>query len=374
MSRRLFALLILVSISVTACNRQASDPVDVVAEAQSGVGQVPTMTTIPAEETVETTPEIVPTATDGIAVITSTSVAATSTPTATATETLVAATETPTVLPTETVPLNSPTPTATSTPVSSPTFTAQPLNTDIPTNTPLAAAGVATETITAIAPPTEMATETPTELPSETPEPTTPASSATPVVIVVTATTNPNIVTPGVPQGNESNISTPTPLVTATAEATLEPTPTDMFATPTGSDSTSTDENTDSTQSECIYVVQRGDNLFRIALNNGVTLNAMIAANPDIVTPTLILPGDELVIPGCEPDPVVEQPTTDDGVEDRGIIGNGETLHSVVAGETLLAIARRYGVTINAIVERNGLADPNRLSVGQELIIPPPGN
>lgn len=45
-------------------------------------------------------------------------------------------------------------------------------------------------------------------------------------------------------------------------------------------------------------------------------------------------------------------------------------IHQVVAGETLYAIAQDYGVTVEAIAEANGLEDPNRLQVGQELVIP----
>ena len=45
-------------------------------------------------------------------------------------------------------------------------------------------------------------------------------------------------------------------------------------------------------------------------------------------------------------------------------------IHWVVAGETLYAIALEYGVTVEAIVAANGLEDPNRLQVGQELVIP----
>jgi len=43
----------------------------------------------------------------------------------------------------------------------------------------------------------------------------------------------------------------------------------------------------------------------------------------------------------------------------------------VAAGETLTAIARRYGVTVKALVEANGIEDPNRLEIGQKLTIPP---
>jgi LysM repeat protein len=44
----------------------------------------------------------------------------------------------------------------------------------------------------------------------------------------------------------------------------------------------------------------------------------------------------------------------------------------VQPGETLSSIARQYRVTSQAIMEANGLEDPNLLEVGQELIIPQP--
>jgi LysM repeat protein len=42
----------------------------------------------------------------------------------------------------------------------------------------------------------------------------------------------------------------------------------------------------------------------------------------------------------------------------------------VRAGETLAAIARRYGTTATAIARLNGLSNPNRIYVGQRLLIP----
>jgi LysM repeat protein/Tol biopolymer transport system component len=52
---------------------------------------------------------------------------------------------------------------------------------------------------------------------------------------------------------------------------------------------------------------------------------------------------------------------------------SGETVHVVQWGETLSLIASRYGVTVEAILAANGLADPNFIYVGQRLIIPTPG-
>lgn len=70
-------------------------------------------------------------------------------------------------------------------------------------------------------------------------------------------------------------------------------------------------------------------------------------------TPTAV-PGEVAVSP--TPPPPYASPTP--------------TLHLVQAGQTLGAIALRYGVTVEAILQANGLTDPNRLDVGQVLVIP----
>lgn len=44
--------------------------------------------------------------------------------------------------------------------------------------------------------------------------------------------------------------------------------------------------------------------------------------------------------------------------------------HTVQAGENLTAIARQYGVTVQAIVAANNITDPDRVAVGTVLIIP----
>ena len=43
----------------------------------------------------------------------------------------------------------------------------------------------------------------------------------------------------------------------------------------------------------------------------------------------------------------------------------------VAEGDTLYGIAIRFGVDLNALIELNGLSDPNDIQVGQELKIPP---
>lgn len=52
---------------------------------------------------------------------------------------------------------------------------------------------------------------------------------------------------------------------------------------------------------------------------------------------------------------------------------NGYT-HTIAAGESLHTIARRYDVTAQAIVLANGLPSPDRIVVGQQIIIPGRGD
>jgi len=121
---------------------------------------------------------------------------------------------------------------------------------------------------------------------------------------------------------------------------------------------------------DCSYTIQRGETLFRIALANDTTVNDIVAANPGI-NPNLIQPGQVIQLPGCTPGgaPNVTVPTATSAavVNPPG----GGTTYTVERGDTLFAIAQRFGVTVQAIVEANSLSNPNDLSVGQQLIIPP---
>jgi LysM repeat protein len=47
-------------------------------------------------------------------------------------------------------------------------------------------------------------------------------------------------------------------------------------------------------------------------------------------------------------------------------------IHTIAAGETLSSIARQYGVTLDALIAANEIANPNRVLVGDQLVIPQP--
>jgi LysM repeat protein len=215
---------------------------------------------------------------------------------------------------------------------------------------------------TPIVPPTQAPPDIDTAGPADQVD--TGASEPVPVMSPSPTVTR---ITPAAPSG-PSAISTIPPTATPDAEVTATPsgliTPTSMV---------------EIQDHECIYVVRSGDNLFRIAINHDVTLAELRAANPQIRS-DIIQPGDRLTIPNCQP-----ETTTDDApapvevappieappLGDQGIVSPGtQTVHVVQSGETLGSIARRYNVTINSIVQANNLANPNQLSVGQELIIP----
>jgi len=63
---------------------------------------------------------------------------------------------------------------------------------------------------------------------------------------------------------------------------------------------------------------------------------------------------------------------------DRLVIGQAlvipteDTYHTVRAGESLWSIAQSYGVTVQSIIQRNQLTDPGRILPGQVLYIPAP--
>lgn len=104
------------------------------------------------------------------------------------------------------------------------------------------------------------------------------------------------------------------------------------------------------------HTVRAGETLADIARANGVTVPALAQAN-GISDPNLIVVGQVLTLP----------PPTAAAV-------TAPVVHRVAAGETLSDIARRYGTTVQSLTAANGIADPNRVGVGQSLTIPTGGS
>lgn len=108
------------------------------------------------------------------------------------------------------------------------------------------------------------------------------------------------------------------------------------------------------------YTVVAGDSLGAIAQRFGVSVETLVQLN-GITDPNTLMLGQQLKIPGAAP-------TTTGGTAPATT--GQTTTYTVVAGDTLAAIARRYGTTIDELVRLNNIANPNVLSLGQQLIVP----
>jgi LysM repeat protein len=108
--------------------------------------------------------------------------------------------------------------------------------------------------------------------------------------------------------------------------------------------------------------VQWGDTLYSIARRYGTTVSTLASIN-GIADPSRIYVGQVIVLP-CGATPT---PTPTGTVPSTGCSG---FYHTVVAGDTLSAIAARYGTTVSAIVAVNYIPNPNYIYVGQKICIP----
>ncbi len=107
-----------------------------------------------------------------------------------------------------------------------------------------------------------------------------------------------------------------------------------------------------------LYTVQRGDSLSAIARRYGVTVDALMSAN-GLNNPNSIFAGQQLNIPGR--------------LQSSAGTHSGSGVYTVQRGDSLSAIARRYGVTVEALMSANGLNNPNSIFAGQALNIPGAG-
>lgn len=101
------------------------------------------------------------------------------------------------------------------------------------------------------------------------------------------------------------------------------------------------------------YAVQAGDTLYSLARRFGTTVDAIVTANK--LPSTTIYIGQKLTIPGGSTPNPSPNPTP--------------TTYTVQAGDTLSAIARRFGTTVQALMSANKLTGTT-IYIGQRLVIP----
>lgn len=71
--------------------------------------------------------------------------------------------------------------------------------------------------------------------------------------------------------------------------------------------------------------------------------------------------------------PLIMTATPSSGAtEDLGAPLPTPRMYEVQAGDSLVRIAEQFGVTMEALVEANGIVDPQRIQVGDVLVIPEP--
>lgn len=160
---------------------------------------------------------------------------------------------------------------------------------------------------------------------------------------------------------------TPTPTMTFTATFTASPTSTStVTVTPVPTD-TPTPTNTATPSGPFEYTVQELDTLSSIATKFSTDLQTILALNPQIDATTLVIRvGDKILIPA----PDTELPTA---TPIPANIASGTIVkYTVVAGDTLAAIAEKFNSTVDAIMKiaENKLTNANDIYAGQILSIP----
>lgn len=134
---------------------------------------------------------------------------------------------------------------------------------------------------------------------------------------------------------------------------------------------------------ESTYIVQVGDTLYKIAIAHDVTVEDIAAAN-GIVNIDSLEVGQELLIPGPGSQGLVEtedtgqetveEPNTDADATSDTDSAAPETaaggVHVVQPGDNLFRIGLQYGCSVEQLARHNGIATPNRISVGMEIQIP----
>lgn len=156
---------------------------------------------------------------------------------------------------------------------------------------------------------------------------------------------------------------TPTPAVPDTGDSSSDDDDDDDTPAVSNSSNSTTARQPSAGPAALDYAIKRGDTLGAIARKYGCTVAELVAANSDLIkNPNRIHIGWKLKIPQHRTTGTMVAPTDN----------NNSDAYIIRPGDSLWAIARRYGCTVADIVKMNSnlITMPDRIRVGWQLNMP----
>jgi LysM repeat protein len=137
---------------------------------------------------------------------------------------------------------------------------------------------------------------------------------------------------------------------------------------------TRTVSNQSVSTSSSSHIVKAGDTFSSISRKYGVSVSALIAANPT-VKPTKIAVNQKLAIPQSNSKAIVAAPapqvkvsapkSTSQPISTGG--SSGGSTYKVAKGDTFYGIAKKHNITLASLTAANPSVNPNALQVGQSI-------
>ena len=202
-------------------------------------------------------------------------------------------------------------------------------------------------------------------------QPTTTALVAPPTMTAPTPVVEAPQPVPG-PTANPA----PTHITQATVPGYTEPVPTEVEIVSPAITTTPADPTPVVTTQETVnpkdvahklVQVTSGDNLRKIAERNNVTTEAILAINPEITNPNMLVAGHKIRIP---------LPADSQEARDLSAAREAERIekegldYTIKSGDTLSKLQRKFGTTVAAIQQLNNRGNSTNLRVGQKIKIP----
>ncbi len=151
--------------------------------------------------------------------------------------------------------------------------------------------------------------------------------------------------------------ATPAPVSKATSDDSLVPTA-ETCPEPTATENPKT------------YTIQAGDNMVSIARKHGTT-SAILNKINGLKSGSVIRPGQKLKLPTAPITASAETVQTPSSVAAPEPAPSPTTVkHTIAYQETFNSIARKYSVTVDAMIKENPSINPNSLRIGQVVQIP----